>query len=174
MLGKLCCSVLRKSTTLLNFISHIVNLGVRIYLFNVFFSSALTKIKDFSTTMFLFEHEYKSTWLPLPPSIVKNLGWDIPIMPVSLAAYSGTALELLLPFALLLGFGARIPALALFMFNYVAAVSYPFLWTKSGLVGLQNHYFWGALLLMLIFYGSGNLSCDTYLKARFCKKKNIL
>lgn len=168
-IGGACCFATRKLTSILDCSSHAISFISRIYICNVFFSSGVTKIKDFQTTMFLFEHEYKSLWLPLPPPLLKDLGWNIPKMPFELAAYSGTILELLLPVLLVLGLGGRIPALMLFVFNYIAAVSYPFLWGKSGAVGLMDHYFWGALLLMLTFYGSGKISLDNFIKEKFCK-----
>lgn len=171
-LGGICCFFTRKITSILDCSAHLINLLVRIYIFDVFFSSGLTKIKDFQTTIYLFEHEYKSLWLPLPPPVQKNLGWDIPAIPIEFAAYSGVAFELVIPFFLLLGLGGRLPALFLFLFNYIAAVSYPFLWTNSGAVGLMFHYFWGALLLMLTMYGCGKISADNFIKEKLCKDIN--
>ena len=83
-------------------------LGLRVYVANAFFKSGLTKIQDFSSTVALFENEYK-----------------VPIISPTLAAASGTVAELVLPVLLVAGLASRPTALALFVFNIVAVVSYP-------------------------------------------------
>lgn len=57
---------------------------------------------------------------------------------------------------LVLGLGTRLAALALFLFNIVAVISYPGL----GEVGLQHHQYWGLLLLVTLCHGPGKLSLD--------------
>ena len=73
-------------------------LGLRVYVANAFFKSGLTKIQDFSSTVALFENEYK-----------------VPIISPTLAAASGTVAELVLPALLVAGLASRPTALALFV-----------------------------------------------------------
>ncbi|KJK22533.1 membrane protein [Burkholderiaceae bacterium 16] len=129
----------------LEFVSPVLDLGIRIFVGLVFFQSGLTKIASWSTTLALFESEYA-----------------VPLLPPELAAYLGTAAELCLPVLLVLGLGTRASALALFVFNAIAVISYPGL----GEVGLKDHQYWGLLLLVTLFHGPGRLSLD-YLIGRY-------
>ncbi len=125
-----------------------VSLLFRLYLANVFFSSGLTKIKTWDSTLGLFEYEYA-----------------VPLIPFQLAAYMATFAELVFPVLLAVGFASRFSAAALFILNWVAAISYPDL----SPAGLNDHYFWGAMLLVLFSYGPGKLSLDHCLRQRFFK-----
>ena len=84
------------------------DLAIRLYVAKVFLLSGLTKIKSWQTTLDLFAYEYA-----------------VPVLSPKLAAYLGTAAELTLPVLLVLGLLSRPTALALFVFNYVAMISYP-------------------------------------------------
>ena len=116
-------------------------LALRIYVARVFFLSGLTKLHDWSITLALFRNEY-----------------HVPLLPPALAAVLGTCAELGLPILLFFGLGTRFAAVALFVFNIVAASSYPDL----SAAGLKDHVLWGALLLVLFFYGPGKLSLDQW------------
>jgi putative oxidoreductase len=129
----------------LELLTPVLDLGIRIFVAAVFLQSGLTKIASWSTTLALFESEYA-----------------VPLLPPALAAYLGTAAELGLPVLLLFGLGTRLSALALFVFNIVAVVSYPAL----SEVGLQNHQYWGLLMLVTIFHGPGKLSLDHLIARR--------
>ena len=71
----------------------VVWLILRLYVANVFFKSGLTKIDDWSTTLFLFTEEY-----------------HVPLLPPALAAVMGTAGELGLSALLVLGLAGRFSA----------------------------------------------------------------
>jgi putative oxidoreductase len=130
----------------LAFLTPLLDLGIRLLVASVFFKAGLTKIASWSSTLTLFEYEY-----------------DVPLLPPELAAYLGTAAELTLPVLLVLGLGTRLAALALFVFNIVAVISYPDL----GEVGLKDHQYWGLLLLVTLFHGPGRLSLDHLIQRRF-------
>jgi len=118
------------------------DLAVRIYVARVFFLSGLTKLNDWNITLALFENEY-----------------HVPLLPVPLAATLGTGAELLLPALLAAGLASRFTAVALFVFNIVAVLSYPDLSDA----GLKDHMLWGALMLVTFFHGPGKLSLDAWL-----------
>ncbi|MDR9827752.1 DoxX family protein [Vibrio sp. FNV 38] len=105
----------------------------------VFFNSGLVKIASWDSTLFLFEYEYQ-----------------VPILPWQLAAYTGTAAELILPAFLAVGFFTRPMAAFLFVFNIIAVVSYPLLWEK----GFYDHQLWGLMILIVVVWGAGPLSAD--------------
>jgi len=126
-------------TRLIDRLQPIFALGVRIYLARVFFFSGLTKLHDWNITLALFRNEY-----------------HVPLLPPIFAAVIGTCAELGLPLLLITGFGTRFAAAALFVFNIVAASSYP----ELSDAGRVFHILWGALLLMTFFYGPGKLSLD--------------
>lgn len=125
--------------------SSVVNLGLRLYLAEVFFTSGMTKIQSWDTTLMLFEYEYA-----------------VPFLSPAMAAYIGTGAELILPVLLLLGLGGRFAAIALFIFNIVAVISYPTL-NDAGKVW---HYLWGLAFVLPILYGPGKLSIDHILRKK--------
>jgi len=139
-------TVFHKFVSVLGTLSPLVDLAVRLWVANVFFTAGLTKIATWSSTLALFENEY-----------------HVPLLPPELAAYLGTAAELGLPVFLVLGLGTRFAALALFLFNIVAAISYPDL----SEVGLKDHQVWGLLLLVTLFHGPGKLSLDHFIRRKF-------
>ena len=114
-------------------------LAIRLYVAYVFLRSGLTKIEDWNLTVALFENEY-----------------HVPLLSPQVAALLGTAAELALPALLVVGLGTRVAALALFLFNIVAVISYPDLSDA----GLKDHMLWGALMLVLAVYGPGRFSLD--------------
>ncbi len=119
-------------------------LALRFYVATVFFKSGLTKLADFSSTIALFENEYK-----------------VPVISPAFAAYSGTAAELVLPVLFALGFFSRPTALAFFVFNAVAVVSYP----DISDAGVKDHLLWGTMMLVVLFFGAGRLSVDQLLRS---------
>lgn len=126
-------------------LASLVNLALRLWVAWVFFRSGLTKVQSMDTTVMLFEYEYA-----------------VPLLPPVVAAYLGTAAELLLPVMLALGLGGRLAALALFVFNIVAVISYPSL----NEIGRVWHYAWGLALLLPLLYGPGVASLDHLLRRR--------
>ncbi len=133
----------------LDLLSSLFQLGLRLYVASVFFNSGLTKIRDFSSTVALFENEYM-----------------VPFLPPAVAAAMGTAAELTLPVLLVLGLASRPTAIAMFVFNIVAVVSYPDI-SESG---VKDHVLWGMMLLVTVFYGPGRASIDHFLKMRFARQ----
>ncbi len=134
----------------LRLIIPVIELGLKLWVANAFFKSGLTKIQSFETTIMLFEYEY-----------------SVPFLSPTLAAYMGTAAELILPVLLVIGFMGRYAAMALFVFNIVAATSYP----DISPLGLSQHYLWGMALLMAALYGPGKLSLDHFICSK-CSGSN--
>ncbi len=130
---------------------HALDLGIRLYLAKVFFLAGLTKIRDWETTVMLFENEYR-----------------VPVLSPELAAFMGTAGELLLPVLLTLGLATRFAAFGLSVVNLMAVMSYwHFLSTAEP--ALAQHAYWGVLLLVVLLYGPGKLSLDALLWKRMTK-----
>jgi putative oxidoreductase len=117
----------------------ILDLAIRLYVASVFFKSGMVKLQSWESTVALFENEY-----------------SVPVLPPELAAYLGTATELIVPVFLMLGLGGRLAALVLFVFNIVAATSYP----DISIAGVKDHVLWGCLLAVIFFHGPGKLSLD--------------
>ncbi len=132
---------LRRGLVLL---SHLLDLGIRLYVARVFFLAGLTKIRDWDTTLLLFSDEY-----------------HVPVLPPELAAVAGTAGELLFPVLLALGLATRFSAFGLGMVNVMAVVSYwHVLGQEEAAAALAQHVYWGVLLLVPLLYGPGRLSLD--------------
>jgi len=120
-------------------------LAVRLYAAHVFFASGLVKLQSWNSTLALFENEF-----------------HVPVLPPYAAALLGTGAEIFLPVLLALGIGTRFAAIALFVFNIVAVISYPDL----SAAGLKDHMLWGALLLVTLVYGPGKYALDRWLERR--------
>jgi len=148
MIRKILASYDCAVSLLLNWVAPIVLLLMRIVPALAFFKSGQTKIANWDTTLYLFEDEYQ-----------------VPLIHFELAAYLGTAAELLLPPLLVLGLLTRATSLALFLFNIIAVISYPVLWAG----GFYDHQLWGAMLLVGVIWGPGRLSVDHYLRAHFSR-----
>ena len=126
----------------------VFDLGIRGYVASIFFQSGLTKTTSWDATLALFDEVYA-----------------VPVLPTDVAAYLGTAAEMLLPIPLLAGLGGRFAALALFVFNIVAVVSYP----DISEAGIKDHVLWGALLLTTLVHGPGRLSLDNLIRQHFSR-----
>ena len=126
----------------------IVLFAVRIVPAMAFFKAGQLKFASWDSTLYLFEEEYQ-----------------VPFLHFEVAAYLGTAVELLLPPLLLLGVFTRATSLALFLFNIVAVISYPVIWGN----GFYDHQLWGMMLLVSVLWGPGKLSVDHYLRA-YCAR----
>lgn len=128
-----------------DFITPLFDLAMRIYLFKVFFMSGLTKIQSWETTKMLFAYEY-----------------NVPLLSPDIAAWLGTFAELTLPVLLLIGLLSRPTALALFVFNVIAAISYP----DISPAGVVDHMMWGVMIAVIFFHDAGKLSVDYLLKKK--------
>lgn len=126
------------------YLAPLMDLGLRLYLANVFFKSGLTKIQNWDSTLYLFSDVYQ-----------------VPLLNTDVAAYMATAGELGLSVLLVLGLFGRFAAAGLFILNAVAAYSY-----ASGLseAGMFQHLCWGMLLGVLLMLSRGRWSCDTWLE----------
>ncbi|MHB8471868.1 MAG: DoxX family protein [Gammaproteobacteria bacterium] len=129
----------------LDFLSPLVDLGVRLWVANVFWKSGMTKLTSWDSTLNLFTNVY-----------------EVPVLSPELAATLSTAVELGGAVLLAVGLAGRFSAAALFILNIVAVISYPDL----SEVGLKDHYYWGLLLLIVLLHGPGKLSVDHWLRGR--------
>ncbi len=136
--------VLPLLATLQNLLNHLqapALLGARIFVGMAFFRSGLTKIADWDTTLALFADEY-----------------HVPYLPIELAAVAGTFAELFFPVLLIMGLLGRFSALSLSMVNIVAVISL----AEIAPAALQQHQFWGALLVGVVLWGPGKWSVDAW------------
>jgi len=148
MISQLTSLYTRFYSGLETLITPLLLLFVRIWAAKAFLQSGLVKIQSWDSTLYLFEEEYQ-----------------VPILPWEMAAYLGTAVELILPPLLILGLLSRGTASVLFVFNIIAVISYPVIWDG----GFYDHQLWGLMFLMTVVFGPGALSIDHFLKKRFAK-----
>ena len=143
-----CKPIAKSFTCSLNALAPFLDLGIRVWIANVFWKSGLTKIQSWDSTVALFTHEYQ-----------------VPLLSPTLAAAMGTAVELVFPVLLVLGLAGRLSAGVLFVFNIIAVISYPDL----NEIGVKDHVYWGILLLVTLLHGPGRLSIDHYLRQRWMR-----
>lgn len=138
------------STKVLDLLQPAAALVARLYVAWVFFAAGLTKIRDWDTTLWLFEEEY-----------------SVPFLPFELAAFLGTAGELVLPVLLALGLATRFGALGLTIVNIVAVISLE----DIAPAAYTLHVLWGVLLAQLVVFGGKQFSLD-FLLRRQLKNQN--
>jgi putative oxidoreductase len=115
----------------------LMSLAIRLYVGSVFFQSGLVKIADWDSTVSLFTDEYKT-----------------PLLSPEVAAVMGTMGELSLPVLLFVGLLSRPAAFGLFMVTFDCPAA------------INDHRYWGILLLVLLAFGPGKLSLDALIKRR--------
>ncbi len=142
----LIIKLIRRAITGINFLTPLLDLGLRLWVARVFWNSGLQKTASWDSTLMLFEYEYA-----------------VPVLPFDVAAYLATGVELAAPILLVLGLGTRAGALALFILNYVAAISYPDL----NIAGIKDHMLWGTMLAITFFHGPGKISIDHFVQRKF-------
>ena len=125
------------------------DLFIRLWIAKVFFWSGLTKIRDWENTLFLFELEYQ-----------------VPILPVPVAAFLGTAFELLCPILLAVGFATRFAALPLLA---MALVIQFVLGAANPAFDHVQHYYWMILLVAIVLRGAGPISLDQLIGKRLAR-----
>ena len=109
-------------------------LFVRYWIGAIFFASGLTKIADWQSTLFLFEHEYQT-----------------PFLPVWFAAGSATLFELAMPVLLIGGLFTRLATLPLIVMTAVIQFTY---------LDHIDHLYWILLLGLILTWGPGRFSLD--------------
>ncbi|MBA6233723.1 MULTISPECIES: DoxX family protein [unclassified Colwellia] len=125
-------------------------LAARCYVAWAFFSSGLTKLRDWDSTLMLFEYEYQ-----------------VPILPFELAAYLGTAAEIILPLLLIAGLASRFSALGLFFVNIVAVISLE----EIAPAAFAEHILWGVLLLQVVIFSGGRFALDRIAEEQLFNRK---
>ena len=131
--------LLKTSQNLLSYLQAPATLAARIFVGSAFFRSGLTKLADWDTTLALFADEY-----------------HVPLLPTHVAAVAGTFGELFFPVLLIAGLFGRFSALSLSVVNIVAVLSL----SEIAPAALQQHQFWGTLLVAIVLWGPGKWSVD--------------
>jgi len=114
-------------------------LFARLYIANIFFKSGLTKLRDWESTLMLFEYEY-----------------EVPLIPFEVAAWAGTIGELVLPVLLAFGLFTRFSAIGLFVVNAVAVISL----SEISPAAMNEHILWGSVIFMIAILGAQKFSVD--------------
>lgn len=142
--------LIRPFIRLMRYLKDWGRLVVRLWVSKIFLESALTKIAYWPGTIVIFKYQY-----------------SVPFISSVAAAYIGTAAEFIFPILLILGLGGRLSIFAFFVYNVICVISFHFLWTPSGAVGLADHVNWGMLLFMLMLFGPGRISLDHLIHKRY-------
>lgn len=121
----------------------LLSLVIRFFVGCQFLKAGMTKAGDWGNTLALFRDEY-----------------HVPLLPPDLAAVLATAGELTLPVLLFVGLLSRPVALGLFILNLMAVISYPQLFSFECPAAINDHFYWGALLLVVVAFGAGRFSLD--------------
>jgi putative oxidoreductase len=124
----------------------ILQLMFRVAIAAVFWSSGLTKIGSWDTTIALFRDEYM-----------------VPLLPPEIAAVMSATFELSCSVLIVVGLATRLATLPLLGMTFVIEVFvYPEYWTQ--------HMMWASVLLFLLTKGPGVFSLDHYVGRLFRMK----
>jgi len=124
----------------------IIQLMFRVAIAAVFWSSGLTKIASWATTIALFRDEYM-----------------VPLLPPETAAVMSATFELSCSALIVVGLATRLATLPLLGMTFVIEVFvYPEYWTM--------HLMWASILLFLLTKGPGVFSLDHYVKRALSRK----
>lgn len=134
-----------KASHLPEYLAPLFDLGLRLYIANVFFKSGLTKVQNWDSTLYLFSDIY-----------------NVPLLSPEVAASMATGAELGLSALLVLGLFGRFAAAGLFILNVVAVISY----ADLSEAGINQHLSWGILLGVLLILSRGKWSIDAWLEKR--------
>ena len=134
-----------KASHLPEYLAPVLDLGLRLYLANIFFKSGLTKVLSWDSTLYLFSDVY-----------------NVPLLPPEVAASMAAGAELGLSMLLVLGLFGRFAAAGLSILNVVAVISY----ADLSDAGINQHLSWGILLGVLLILSRGNWSVDAWLEKR--------
>ena len=129
----------------------LLDLGIRVWMAEVFFSSGLTKIADWENTLFLFDFEYA-----------------VPLLPTAWTAFFATSFELMMPVFLVVGLATRFAALPLLA---MAMVIQFVLGADNAAYSHVTHYYWMILLVTIVLRGGGKLSLDHLIGRHFDKQR---
>ena len=130
----------------LDFASPVLDLAARFWVAHVFWKAGQLKVASWISTIYMFQYEYQ-----------------VPLLPPEVAAVLTASVELGGSFLLAVGLAGRFAATALFVLNFMAVLSYPDL----SPAGRTEHFYWGFLLVFLIFRGPGKMSIDHLIRKLF-------
>ncbi len=125
---------------------------MRCYVAWQFLKSGWIKVQNWPSTIDLFHNEY-----------------HVPLLPPDIAAYMGAGGELAFSCLVMMGLFSRPAAFGLFLVNAMAVISYPQLWEFECPAAINDHFYWGVFLLVVMIFGAGRFSLDGLLK-RLIKK----
>jgi putative oxidoreductase len=133
-------------TLLDSFPPSVIQLMFRVAIAAVFWSSGLTKIASWDTTIALFRDEYM-----------------VPLLPSELAAVISATFELSCSALIVVGLATRLATLPLLGMTFVIEVFvYPEYWAM--------HLMWASILLFLLTKGPGVFSLDHYIRRALRRK----
>lgn len=135
---------------LLDALSPLSFLALRIYVGLVFWKSGLTKIVDFDSTIMLFQNEYMTA--------DKLTIFGQKIITPEIAAYMGTFNELVFSMLLIIGLGGRLAAFVLLCMTAVIEFTY---------ASYPEHQVWALMLFTILTAGPGRASWDYFIRGTF-------
>jgi putative oxidoreductase len=150
IMASMCCIYQWKVAFAEAYLNPVLQFLMRLVVAKVFFSSGILKLPagflgigqgNWGTTLMLFEYEH-----------------PVPFLPVELAAFLGTATEIIAPVLLVIGLGSRVAAVALLIMTAVIEFTYQH---------SMDHVYWALLLGATLIQGPGKISLDYFLRKKF-------
>lgn len=133
--------LIERTLARLTVLGSLVLLLERIWMARIFFRSGLTKIDDWSNTLYLFANEY-----------------SVPLLPPAFSAYSAAAIELSAPLFLIVGLASRLATVPMLAMTAVIQFTYE---------SHSDHAVWAMMLGTILCFGPGRLSVDYWLRKKF-------
>lgn len=137
-------NIIEKTNYYLSLSSFIPNFIARLYLAQIFFDSGISKLANWSSTLFLFQYEY-----------------HVPLLNHVVAACLSVFIELGGSVLLVIGLGTRYAALVMLAFTFVMKISYS---------EVEEVDYWMIIFTLLAVYGGDKLSFDYLIKENILSK----
>ncbi len=146
-------SIFKKFFAVTDFLSPFADLGLRLWIANIFWKSGVLKTRDWDITITLFTEEH-----PIPNPFGEG------IVNPQFAAFLGVGFELLCPFLLVIGLGSRFATVPLLIMTAVIQFTY-----QSNI----EHLLWTLILVTILLKGPGRFSIDHFIKAKYMPKFSV-
>lgn len=148
-------------TPLETWLAPLTLLAIRLYVGRFYWQSAQTKTANLDLARDLFKTEYLPNWEKNHIKHILGIDISFPVPSLELATLSATMGEIACSAMLILGLGARLGALGIFIMTLaIEMFVYP---------GTSEHYYWLLTMAVIVAHGPGKFSADHFIRKKLLR-----